>query len=132
MLSRSAIKPRRQNAPRPAEKTARGFRQWVLGRGCLLSAHPAGGCGPMPGRKPVEPAHVDCAGGKGMGTKVADKHVLPLCPKHHDEQHGKIGSFRQRGGWKTFQLKYGFDAVAEADRLWRLWPGRARWEAKNG
>lgn len=84
----------------------------------------------MPGRKPVEFAHVDCAGGKGMGTKVADQHGMPLCPRHHDEQHGKIGAFSQRGGWPTFQIKYGFDAVKVAAEYWRLWPNRLAWEAK--
>lgn len=85
----------------------------------------------MPERKPVEFAHVDCAGGKGMGLKVADQFGIPLCPRHHDEQHGKIGEFRQRGGWPTFQLKYGFDAVKVAADYWRAWPGRIAWEREQ-
>jgi hypothetical protein len=135
MLASAA--PRHKNRGRPLDKIAHAFRKWALGRGCLLKRHRAGGCGPMPGRKPVEFAHVDCAGkgtsaAKGIGTKVADKFGLPLCPKHHDEQHGKIGPFRQRGGWPTFQLKYGFDAEKEAVRLWNLWDGRVTWEKKCG
>lgn len=134
MPSANAFKSRKQNAPRPAWKTAEAFHQWLRGRPCLLDGHRAGGCGygDPPRRTPIEAAHVDCAGGKGTGTKVADMFALPLCQRHHDEQHGKIGTFSQRGGWKTFQLKYGLDAVKEAQAYWRAWPGRARWESENG
>lgn len=85
----------------------------------------------MPNRNPVEFCHVDEAGGKGMGLKVHSSHGLPMCPRHHDEQHGKIGEFKLRGGWKTFQLKYGFDAVTVAAEYWAKWPGRRAWEAKQ-
>lgn len=125
------VAPRKRNAPRPAWKVAESHLAWIRKRACYLAGHPAGGCGGMPGRKPIEPAHVDCAGGKGMGSKVADFYVIPLCARHHDEQHGKIGSFRQRGGWATFQLKYGFDAVKVAAEYWRLSPHRHKWEAEN-
>lgn len=67
-----------------------------------------------------------------MGTKVRDAACIPLCQRHHDEQSGKIGSFRQRGGWKSFELKYGINGVAMADAYWSLWPGRRKWEADNG
>lgn len=67
-----------------------------------------------------------------MATKVPDKFAIPLCQRHHDEQHGRIGSFRQRGGWGTFQAKYGFHAVDVAGDYWHRWPGRKAWEAKNG
>jgi len=67
-----------------------------------------------------------------MGTKASDRFALPLCQRHHDEQSGKIGEFRQRGGWRSFELKYGFNAVAVAGEYWRKWPGRVAWEARNG
>lgn len=90
-----------------------------------------------PRKSPVEAAHVDHAGkgtrdAKGTGSKAADRFCIPLCQRHHDEQGGKVGTFRQRGGWKSFELKYGFDAVKEAEELWRLWPRRHEWEAKHG
>jgi hypothetical protein len=134
MLAYAASKPRKRNAARPAWKAAESFKAWLRKRPCLLAGHRAGGCGLAnpPRKSPVEAAHVDHAGGKGMGTKVADAYCVPLCQRHHDEQGGKIGTFRQRGGWKSFELKYGFDAVKEAEALWRLWPGRRAWEAKIG
>ncbi|NIJ24796.1 hypothetical protein [Sphingomonas japonica] len=67
-----------------------------------------------------------------MQTKASDRFALPLCQRHHDEQGGKIGTFRQRAGWRSFELKYGFNAVQIASEYWRLWPGRAKWEAGNG
>lgn len=115
-------RPRKRNAPRPAWKVCEAYLQWLRGRPCFLAGK--GGCGTVSDmRKPIEPAHVDCAGGKGMGTKVADQFAIPLCQLHHDEQHGKVGSFKSRGGWKTFQAKYGFDAVKVAGEYWRAWKG---------
>jgi hypothetical protein len=58
-----------------------------------------------------------------------------LCQRHHDEQHGKIGSFRQRGGWKSFELKYGFSATTVAASYWAKWLGTTmgrNWAARNG
>lgn len=117
------VSSRRKNAPRPAWKVATAYLQWLRGRPCYLANK--GGCGfaDPPRNTPIEAAHVDVAGGKGMGTKVADQYAIPLCQRHHDEQHGKIGSFSQRGGWKTFQVKYGFDAVKVAGEYWRAWKG---------
>jgi len=125
------VSSRRKNSHRAQkERSCEPFKQWLRGRPCFLENK--GGCGLIEGRKPVEFAHVDCAGGKGMALKVGDWNGLPLCPRHHNEQHGTVGSFRNRGGWKTFQLKYGFDAVAVAAEYWRRWPGRPKWEADNG
>jgi hypothetical protein len=125
--------PRRQNAPRPAEKSAPTYLQWVRGRRCFLDGHRAGGCGwgDPPRKSFVEAAHVDHGGDKGMGTKASDCWAIPLCQRHHDEQGGKVGSFKQRGGWKSFELKYGFDAKDVAQQFWRAWPGRVKWEAKQ-
>lgn len=123
MLSRSAIKPRHKNAPRPAEKSARGFLQYVRGRRCLVAVvkdHDR----ECEGK--IEAAHVDYAGGKGMGSKVADRHAVALCSKHHRLQHNI--------GWLAFERKC-LDArgraLAAAEQLWRFWPGRARWEKRN-
>ncbi len=117
------VQSRRKNSPRPAWKVADAYHQWLRGRPCFLANKGGCGLGDPPRRTPVEAAHVDCAGGKGMGTKVADQFAIPLCQRHHDEQHGKIGAFSQRGGWKTLQLKYGFDAVQVAREYWRQWKG---------
>lgn len=109
-------RPRKRNAPRPAEKSAPQFLQWIRGRECLC--FPRGGCSGK-----IEAAHVDYAGGKGMGTKVADRHTVPLCTWHHAEQH--------RIGWAAFQLRYGFFAKEVAEFLWSRWPGLRQWERKQ-
>lgn len=137
MLARSSLKSRRQNAGRPAEKSAPGFLQWLRGRPCYLAGHRNGGCGAgdPPRRSPVEAAHVDHGGDKGLGTKASDRHAIPLCQKHHDEQGGRIGSFRQRGGWRSFELKYGFSATQVASDYWRAWLGTPMgrtWEGGRG
>lgn len=117
------VRPRHRNAPRPAWKVELAYLQFLRGRKCYLANK--GGCGfaDPPRSRPIEPAHVDHGGDKGMGTKASDCFAIPLCQRHHDEQHGKIGAFSQRGGWKTFQLKYGFDAVKVAAEYWRQWKG---------
>jgi len=47
----------------------------------------------------------------GVGSKADDFFCVPLCGKHHREQHG-IGD--ERKFWK----RYGIDAVLYALRLW--------------
>jgi hypothetical protein len=127
---RGSVAPRRKNAPRPAEKSAPTYLQWLRGRPCFLDNADCGYAKPR--RKSlIEAAHVDHGGDKGMSTKVSDRWAIPLCQHHHDEQHGKVGRFRDRGGWKTFEAKYGFSAVAEAARYWRLWPQSRKWEQDN-
>jgi len=128
--------PRHKNAGRPAEKSAPGYAQWLRGRRCYLSGHRAGGYGlaDPPRKSPVEAAHVDHGGDKGMSTKASDHWAIPLCQRHHDEQHGKIGSFRNRGGWRTFELKYGFDAKEVARAYWAKWlatPMGRTWEGRQ-
>lgn len=115
-------KRKHRNSGRPAEKDARGFLQWVRGHECACAKQ--GGCSGK-----IEAAHVDYAGGKGFGTKVADRFAIPLCNAHHAEQRGETGPFRARGDWTTFEAKYGLNALRVANELWRRWPGRARWEA---
>ena len=111
-------RPRKRNAPRPAEKRAPGFLQWLRGRVCLAAS---AGCSGK-----IEAAHVDYAGGKGVGTKVADKYAVPLCSAHHRSQHSM--------GWSSFEREEleGFDgaALTAAFKYWHMWPGRIAWERK--
>lgn len=108
-------RPRRKNSPRPAEKSAPGFLQWLRGRNCAV--------GPLGCEGKIEAAHVDHAGGKGVGTKVADRHAIPLCTGHHRAQHTR--------GWRTFEFAKCIDAKALAEIYWRAWPGRIAWERKQ-
>jgi hypothetical protein len=116
------VSPRRKNAPRPAEKSAPGFLQWIRGRHCLA----AGSLFACSER--IESAHVDYAGDKGVATKVSDRYAIPLCSKHHHHQHAT--------GWKSFETKCLLMPVGSclkaAENYWRQWPGRRAWEAKNG
>jgi hypothetical protein len=111
------VRPRKRNSPRPAEKSAPQYLQWLRGRDCCLVF--MRGC---EGR--MEAAHVDYAGDKGMGTKASDRFAIPMCSKHHREQHTM--------GWDTFERAYGnFNALAVSVDYWSKWPGRHAWEAKN-
>lgn len=79
-----------------------------------------GGCGGK-----IQAAHVDYAGDKGLSTKVADKHAIPLCAAHHALQHQK--------GWAWFEANVlGQDGIAlkAAAFLWARWPGRPGWEKR--
>jgi hypothetical protein len=112
------IRPRKRNAPKIAEKSAPGFLQWLRGRTCVFHF-----LGDYEGK--IEAMHLDFAGGKGMGTKVADRFALPCCSYHHRAQHDM--------GWKSFMLmaKVRADMLLDAaERLWRAWPGRIAWERK--
>lgn len=112
-------KPRKRNSPRIAEKDAPGFLQYIRGRQCLFCG--AGGCS-----GPIQAAHLDFAGGKGMGTKVADRFTVPMCAAHHAQQHA--------WGWGTFRRKMEVsedDLLNAAAFLWSRWPGRIAWERKQ-
>lgn len=112
-------RPRKRNAPRPAEKAAPGFLQWLRGRDCIWAG--AGGCAGK-----MEPQHLDFAGDKGMSTKVSDRFCLPSCSLHHQRQHNE--------GWDTFLATMGETkekALNTAAGYWYAWPGRRAWEAKQ-
>lgn len=117
MLSRAAFAPRKKNS-RKADFYLRApsFLQWLRGRPCLLEAR--GGCGGK-----IEAAHVDYAGGKGIGLKVHDRFCVPLCSDHHRVQHNV--------GWQTFETNYALGiggAQMASEAFWNAWPGRKAWE----
>ncbi len=107
---------RTRTEKRPAEKSCHAFLAWLRLRPCAIE-----GC---TGHGKIEAAHVDYAGGKGVGTKVADRHAIPLCAAHHRDQH--------RIGWAAFEGLYRINALSMADAYWRAWPGRAAYERKLG
>lgn len=121
-MLRIDTRPRRKNSHK-ADFFLRApqFRQWLRGRLCLLADK--GGCGGT-----MVAAHVDYAGGKGVGIKVHDKHCIPLCDDHHKAQHS--------WGWDTFEenFKLGIGGAAlAAAAYWNAWPGRKAWEeARRG
>lgn len=113
------VRPRNRNAPRPAEKSAPGFLQWLRGRPCACA-----------GRNPecdgkMQAAHVPDPATKGIGTKSSDQYAIPLTVSCHFLQH--------MVGWQTFAANHlgGADPRAMAEAYWRQWPGRSAWEAKN-
>lgn len=71
----------------------------------------------------IEAAHVDYAGDKGMGTKVSDRHCIPLCSEHHRCQHN--------WGWLTFETNFKINALSASIAYWQAWPGRVAWEARQ-
>lgn len=107
-----------KNSGRPPEKDAPKFLEWLRKTHvCVFSAD--GNCA---GRK--EAMHLDFAGGKGIGTKVADRFSVVACAFHHGLQHTL--------GWATFLRRMGVTKealLAVAEKLWREWPGRFKWEA---
>lgn len=110
------LRPRKRNAGRPANKSAPGFLQWIRRLDCVFAD-----TGKCEGK--IEAMHLDFAGGKGMGTKVADQFSVPACSGHHHRQHTK--------GWATFLREVGATKEALLDaagKLWRAWPGRLKWE----
>lgn len=115
-MLRADFGPRHRNRGRPPEKSCPSFLKWLRGRNCILSY--TGGCDGK-----IVAAHVDYAGGKGIGTKVADKFAVPMCggPNgHHAEQH--------RQGWTYFETKYQINALALASAFYQAWPSRVAWE----
>lgn len=123
MLSRSALRPRKQNSRKAdAWKRCPQFLQWLRGRPCMFADRR--GCDGK-----IVAAHVDYAGGKGIATKVADQFAVPMCggpDGHHAAQH--------RWGWATFEANFKMQpgGTLEASKAyWSAWPGRIAWEARH-
>jgi hypothetical protein len=119
-IPRSAFQTRKPpRAGRPAWKCADEFRRWLRKLPCACCNHI------RTDENPIVAAHVDHAGGKGVSTKVADRHSLPLCDECHKRQH--------LVGWLTFEKSLPLrDAVALAGVYWTEWPGRRDWEREMG
>lgn len=119
-------RPRKQNSKRADEaRRIPGYLKWLRGWPCAANYSDT----PCEGK--MEAAHVDHAGGKGVGLKVADQHCLPLCSGHHARQH--------RRGWHTFEAEClgGKSAVAMSaayfgEWLWNTPMGLAWRERQNG
>ena len=120
-LSRSAIKPRKRNAPRRAWKVAEAYHQWLRGRPCACMGRNPACDGKM------QAAHVPHAASKGTGTKAADRWAIPLTVGCHINTQHIIG-------WPEFASRYlgRRDPTALAAEYWAAWPGRAKWEQDNG
>jgi hypothetical protein len=115
------LRRRHKNSGRPPEKDAPKFKEW-LRKTYDCTFHLDGKC-----EGKIEAMHLDFAGGKGMGTKVADSFSLPCCTGHHRRQHNK--------GWATFLREVGAtkEALLEAaGKLWRAWPGLFKWRTARG
>lgn len=113
------VRPRKRNAPRPAEKVAHGYSQWLRGRPCACE-----------GRNPncwgkIQAAHAPHKASKGTATKAADRYQLPLSEGCHLRTQHTLG-------WPSFARFYlkGRDPVELAEAYWRAWPGRIAWERK--
>ena len=109
------VRPRKQNPPRPAWKVAESYKQWLRGRKCAFHGPDCWG--------KIEAAHTPDPMSKGMSTKAADCNCIPACQWHHNLQTVK--------GWSAVGLTRE-TAAQMADSFWKLWPGRAAWEAENG
>lgn len=96
-------KLRQRNPERLARLRRKQFGEhadFIRSLPCALRGHDAGICGPS------EAAHVRSRGAGGTA-----KDLVPLCQRHHAEQHSM--------GILTFQEHYEIDLQAIADDLWR-------------
>lgn len=108
MTLRPAPKPKRS---KPTRKTFgkvedRAYRDWIRMLPCLVFEKvPGASCSFWSVSRPgVEVAHVRTRGAGG-----ADRgNLVPLCPKHHDEQEGDTAGFERT---------YGLRLAVEAARL---------------
>ena len=86
-----------------------GHLRWIRGHEC--SVIHAGGCSGK-----IEAAHVRTGTDGGLGVKPSDNFTIPLCSKHHREQH--------QHGEGRFEAKYKISMRKIADALWAKSPHR--------
>lgn len=90
-------------------------RRFVKGHECVVTLKRIGEC-----NGPIDPAHVRSAANAGTSVKPFDWFLVPLCRKHHEEQHR---------GVETFMRKYGIDLWALAAEFAAKSPDTAMKEA---
>jgi hypothetical protein len=105
-------KPRRRATPFLPE-----YRAWISTLPCLLYGHPGERCETW-GSFRSEAAHV-----RTRRNNPDAGNLIPLCHKHHFEQHAI--------GVKSFGEKYGLDLSVKAEAYWIVYQGRAD-EFTNG
>ena len=116
MLAPSAFKPRRRNSGRQHDgKRFPAHLSWLRKRPCILEGRFGHAC---EGR--MEAMHVDGAGGKGVGLKVADYHAVPGCSEAHRLYHDH--------GAETWQRTWRIDLIAAAKAYAKASPHRYLWE----
>lgn len=109
--------PRKRNSGKALE--GRSYPQhlkWLRGRPCILEGRHGHAC---EGR--MEAMHVDGAGGKGMGLKVADYKAVPGCSEAHRLYH-QYGALTWQATWNV-NLDEAWRAYAKASPHKHLWGG---------
>lgn len=100
---------RRKTKRRTDPRRHAGHLQWIRGLECIIGR----GCDGS-----IEACHVDYAGTgpekKAMGVKVPDWFVVPMCSRHHAEQHDI--------GWARFERRYQIDAESTSGFLRSISP----------
>jgi hypothetical protein len=107
MMRRTAL--RAKSHYKPVE--LRRFHDWIADHGCLVCGFEA------------IVHHVRGYGDKPGSISKDDWLVTPLCPRHHDIQHGPRESVHALGHQGFFQT-YGIDLLAEAMSFAEQWQRR--------
>jgi hypothetical protein len=119
-MIRVDTRPRRRNSMKAdVERRFPSHLQWIRGRSCVVEV--SGGC---EGR--MEAAHVDHAGGKGVGIKVSDTKAVPLCQHHHAELHRGAKSFEAKHRINLVDAAYAYAEKSPHRVLWADIPGLRR------
>jgi hypothetical protein len=107
--------PRKRNSGKALE--GRSYPQhlkWLRGRPCILEGRHGHAC-----EGKMEAMHVDGAGGKGMGLKVADYKAVPGCSEAHRLYH-QYGATTWQVTWNV-NLDDAWRAYAKASPHKHLW-----------
>lgn len=106
---RFSIAPRKRNSGKADEgRRFPGHLKWLRGRPCILEGRHGHAC---EGR--MEAMHVDGAGGKGVGLKVADYKAVPACSEAHRLYH-QYGALTWQATWRI-----------NLDDAWRFYAGKS-------
>ena len=92
-IRRSRVRQKAGKPKRFAQRRDHAYKTWILQQLCAVWGFlQPFGCEGRPDRLPIEPAHLKtrCAGGDDRNN------LVPLCPKHHDEQEGHTRAFEAK------------------------------------
>ena len=101
---------------------SQGHLQFVRGNVCCIAGKPGHDC--APGNSHAHHVQSYRAIEGGVGMKVGDDKVVPLCSTAHDEVH--------RIGQAAFEKKWSIDLESQAGKEWKNDSyHKARWELKQ-
>jgi hypothetical protein len=89
---------KKRSRPRRGPERNPDYLAWIRTLGCLV-------CGRLPGSVPIEAAHTNVLGPRGMAQKSSDFSAIPLCAAHHRQNSDSYHHLGEEGFEHAHQIQ---------------------------